>query len=259
MEKGKGMTAEVRIANFISSQAELRNEAIAQVEEFKRAFNALENQLRLMQKAQSAVRFEQLLGNHKWPNHSDSIPFLQRCGNLRNFYSHGQTQAADIYAVPMEGVVVRLKRITQELQAGPKVGDRMAHPVLTFRPETTLMEALDAIDERQFSQFPIYTDAGRFRDVVTESRITTWLAKERWRIVKTLKFQSVKLGSIISISAPKCYEFVRPDMAIRGAILKFSGNPYTEVLLVTETGNGNSPLLGIFTLWDAKQCIDEGY
>lgn len=229
------------------------------VKAFTQSFDHLEQLLRINQGSKRGVPFYELVRNHRFPGHEAEKAFMKRCGDFRNFFSHDR-HIADFEIAPPAAATKKLTRLCSEIAEGPRLSNRMIKEVETVTPDQVLDHVLALIELRDYSQFPVVDEEGRFKGLLTERGIAAWLAKERWRVVKELHFLEVPIRNVLKPSQERrFFAFAKPDIPLRSAILMFSTNPEIDALLITESGNGNTPIRGIFTLADMRDCVKEGF
>lgn len=99
--------------------------------------------------------------------------------NLRNVLVHESNQRFEI-AEPSSEIIDIAKSIYEKLNNPMRISKfiqmKAYSKVVTFESTDTIGEVLRAVDQYRYSQFPVFGDDG-FQGLLTESGITSWLAK----------------------------------------------------------------------------------
>jgi predicted transcriptional regulator len=109
--------------------------------------------------------------------------------------------------------------------------------------------------ERAFSQFPVVV-AGKFRGVITENEVIRWLGQQVSRghpVIDTAEVSVQTVLEQVEPDRPAIFRFVRLDASEQEVMGMFQRQPALEVVMLTESGDGNTPLGGILTQWDAAR------
>lgn len=169
---------------------------------------------------------------------------LKTFGDLRNLLSHNN--ASDI-AVPSVKTVKRIETIWRNI-AHPVTSMEMAHKdVVTLRDTDLLVDVLAAVDEKEFTHFPVYRGK-EFLGLLTDNGITFWLARHRKH--NSLTLDDVQIKDILDKDEKRQnYRFVSRKQSIF-EVDDYFGDPLMEALFVTENGKKSETILGIITGWD---------
>lgn len=129
---------------------------------------------------------------------------------------------------------------------------KFSRDVLTFQINDSLAIMLKAINEKNYTQFPVYDD-NEFVGLISENGVTNWLAKNVSEDIISLI--DTPLKSIIKCEENKNnYNFISRSTSVYEAeeiFKEFTTNgSKLDALLITHSGNKKESLLGIITPWD---------
>lgn len=109
-------------------------------------------------------------------NHKDSLDVIRE---LRNVLVHKSNQKFEV-AEPSAEILGIAKSIYDKLDNPMRISKfiqmKADSKVVTFESTDTIGKVLRAVDQYRYSQFPVFGDDG-FQGLLTESGITSWLAK----------------------------------------------------------------------------------
>lgn len=223
-------------------------------ERFLLAFNRIAFTLRKIVKAKEYMPFYRLidLAKKKRPLVKKYEDDLRSFADLRNAIVHHRVSEEFIIAEPHIEVVERIEYIDQLLARPILVGQVFRKNVITFQTTDSLKDVLDVIEERKYTQFPIYN--GRdFRGLITTAGITNWLADVANHKIAVHEMPTVE--DILRYEKKRTnYKFISRYLTVYHAKELFkegveNGNRY-EALLITEHGNPHQKLIGIITPLD---------
>ncbi|NLY79247.1 MAG: CBS domain-containing protein [Lysinibacillus sp.] len=221
---------------------------------FLLAFNRITQTLRRIVKAKEYMPFYRLvdLAKKKSPLVKKYEDELRSFADLRNAIVHHRTSQEFVIAEPHTKIVERIEYI-DELLARPRlVGQVFRKKVVSFQTTDSLKNVLNIIQERKYTQFPIY-DGRDFRGLITTTGITNWLAEAT--NTQMPLYEMPKLDDILSYEKNRGnYKFISRYMTIYHAKELFKqgverGKRY-EALLITENGRPHQRLIGIITPLD---------
>lgn len=221
---------------------------------FLLAFNRITQTLRKIVKAQDHMAFYRLvdLAKKKSPLVKEYEDDLRAFADLRNAIVHHRTSKEFVIAEPHTKVVESIEYI-DELLARPKlVGEVFRKKVICFQTRDSLKNALNIIQERKYTQFPIY-EGKDFRGLITTTGIAHWFAD-----ITNYQMPYIEMPTMADILHYEKnrvnYKFVSRHMTIYHARELFKegverGKRY-EALLITENGSPQQKLVGMITPLD---------
>ncbi|QBK24723.1 CBS domain-containing protein [Ureibacillus thermophilus] len=223
-------------------------------ERFLSAFNRITFTLRKIIKVKEHMPFYRLvdLAKKKSPLVKKYEDDLRSFADLRNAIVHYRVSENFIIAEPHIQVVERIEYIDQLLARPSLVGQVFRKNVVTFQTNDSLKEVLDIIQERKYTQFPVY-EGRDFQGLITTVGITNWLADIANH--KILVYEMPTLRDILNYEKKRVnYRFISRYLTVYHAkeIYKESverGKRY-DALLITEHGKPHQKLIGIITPLD---------
>lgn len=197
--------------------------------------------------------------NAYWQEDADD---LIHYAQIRNFLTHEQDEDNGHPVAVSPRSLACLRAILHRLQTPRSIGEWYRHPprsaVLSVTSILRLDDVLRLAYRRRFSQFPVVDDAV-FRGVITENAITRWLGRQLLDGRNQFGFSSVTVEQVMSEQEPgseAIFEFRRVDDGEEEVMASFHQRPNLEVVLLTESGDRNTPIGGIITQWDAARYPD---
>ncbi|HWS24364.1 MAG TPA: CBS domain-containing protein, partial [Anaerolineales bacterium] len=153
------------------------------INRFLHAYNSIEKHLKINLKVENKTSFTRLVLDfaERNPNWQHKV-FLTRAAEVRNIYTHHPEKDGDHFAVPVQPVVEELEKIRDSLEKPFKIYPKFKKNVELFQTTDKLISVLKIINEKDYSQFPIY-EKGKFVGLLTENGITRWLAKHAINIL----------------------------------------------------------------------------
>jgi predicted transcriptional regulator len=116
--------------------------------------------------------------------------------------------------------------------------------------QDTLARVLKVINERDYSQFPVYK-GDEFRGLLTENGITRWLAHHVVDTLSLVELDDIYIEDVLrSEEERKNYQFVPRSMLVDDVSASFASEASLEAVLITSNGKHTEKLLGIVTRWD---------
>lgn len=223
------------------------------VERFIAAYNSIDRELRHRMGAKSHVPFAALAreygAKHQfWPD-SRQLLIL---ADLRNFVVHTKTEPHKYLAVPAIETVEAIEGIRHRLHE--RVIPRFQRTVTTVQLTDSLADVLALVNEREFSQFPAYDEAGNYQGLLTENGIARWLASYAVHKETIIEFEDVCVVDLLDKeeARPNC-AFCSRNEAVHVVFSKFGQNPQLEAVLVTTSGKSSGTPIGIVTVWDVSR------
>ena len=179
---------------------------------------------------------------------------LRTVTSLRNVLVHDRVSPNHYPMVPTAPFV-------EEVQ---KLRDRILHPILvvpvfqreveTVSVSEPLSHILKLIDQRDYSQFPVY-DGGAFKGLLTENGITRWLAHHVSKDLSLIELDEVTVKTALREEENKRSnsQFVAQAATVSEVKGLFAKHELLEAVLITRSGNPKEDLIGIATRWDIVQ------
>lgn len=236
------------------------NSKLRNSDRFLLAFNRITQTLRRIVRAKDYIPFYRLvdLAKKKSPLVKKYEDDLRSFADLRNAIVHHRTSQEFVIAEPHTKVVERIEFIDEILARPRLVGQVFRKKVVSFQTTDSLTNVLDIIQERKYTQFPIY-DGRDFKGLITTTGITNWLAEATNQQMPL--YEMPTLDDIINYEKNRDnYRFVSRYMTIYHAKELFKqgverGKRY-EALLITENGRPHQRLVGIITPLDLMKVHD---
>lgn len=172
---------------------------------------------------------------------------LHQMSQLRNAIVHERKEPDFIIAEPHESLVQLILEIERELLHPRRVIPLFEKPVVVFRTNETLIDALHRMRDTHFSQFPVYAPDGSWRGMLTKKGVTSWLAETIDG--SQVSLQGVRLQDVLQYESKRAhYRFIGRETTLIEAhhyFIDVHTERRYEALLITETGQEREPLLGI--------------
>ena len=145
----------------------LSREQINLIQEFEADFNAVDHFLRVALASEDYVGFTKLVRRYSsehvgWAD----AEFLTTIAKIRNLIVHERTDLHRHVVIPTLAVAKGLKHCKERLMNPARAVPTFQRPVETISIHATLSRVLKIINERDYSQFPVYDDK-RFRGLLT--------------------------------------------------------------------------------------------
>lgn len=181
------------------------------------------------------------------------IALMHRMGpyfSLRNAIVHGQTRANVDLFIPTEIAVLDIEEIAKQLVDPPRVATKFTRKVETVSPETRLVDIWKIIKEKDFSQFPIY-EGRNFLGLVTEAGISRLVTDN---VMESGSFEDdisdLNVGDCLTMFPTEACCFIGRDTIISDVLPIFSELRRVEAVLITQNGRASEVPLGIITVTD---------
>ncbi len=228
-------------------QLSVSPEELARIERFVAAYNQIDDFLQRGMPTPSTFRGALDFFANRHPYYRDAET-LRVFAALRNFLIHEKTRPFDYPCVPGEAATREIERICDDLTHPTTIGERFGREVVTLSPQNPLKTALELIEKRGISRFPIY-EGSKFVGLLTENGIARHLS------------QIVARGAAFSAQTPirevlpretkrRNFRFAAPQTPVLEAASWFHQDTFLEAVLLAENGNEKSPLRGILTRGD---------
>lgn len=194
--------------------------------------------------------------NPYWHRDAEDLDVLRE---IRNYLTHDRSHHLGDPVAVTQASVDRLVHIRDGLIAPRPIGEQFRREVVTVLPGDTLATVLGIAYERAFSQFPV-VELGKFKGVITESEIIRWLGHQVAHGQSVIDTAGVVVETVLEQAEPgrpDIFRFMRLDTPEQEVMGLFQRQPALEVVMLTESGNGNTSLQGILTQWDAARYPTE--
>jgi predicted transcriptional regulator len=214
------------------------------------AYNTIDAHLRATFQRDNSVPFSALVRSQPGLRHADR-DLLQLVGDIRNLLVHRQKSPDDYPLVPSASVVQGLEALQHRLLRPERAIPTFQRAVEVLAPSDSLARVLRIIDERSYSQFPIY-DGPKFRGLLTENGITRWLATHVTRELSLVDLDEVLVKGVLREEEQRKanWAFVGRNESVDAIRQQFSEKEMLEAVLISQNGSQNEKLLGIATRWD---------
>lgn len=235
----------------VSRAEELPRDQVDRIQVFEADYNAIDRDLRKELAADRASSFTSLVAQYsrkhpRWPDRD----LLMTLADVRNAIVHGKTEPYRYVAVPTPEISRRLSECRARLVSPIRAIPAFQKRVETLSGDDTLARVLKLIDEKNYSQFPIYSD-GKYCGLLTENGITRWLAHYVARTLSLIELDEISVKSVLrsEVKRVNCH-FVARDTRVDDVSGLFSSGPLLEAVLITHSGRDSEVLIGIATRWD---------
>jgi CBS domain-containing protein len=228
-------------------------EQLTLAERFVAAYNVIDRYLREAMQTTTHRGFSSLVREYgaKHPR------WLDREGNqlftfadLRNVIVHNKVEPYRYLSIPLPEVVRAIEAIRDHLIDPERVIPTFQEEVVIVTPQTPLSAVLQLIDERGFSQFPVY-EQDQFRGLLTENGITRWLAYYRVSTETIVELEDETVARVLSQEEDRRnWAFISRETPVDDVLEMFAAEPLLEAVLITHIGSSAQAPLGIITGWD---------
>lgn len=236
---------------MISPGDRLHEEQRQAIERFEAAYNAIDRHLRHCLSKDSSTTFSQLIKEYSQKNpFSKFRDTLRIAADLRNFLVHEKVAPFRHAAIPTEETVRNLEEIRDQQLNPKRVIPTYQKRVETLSPDESLAKVLKLISQRNYSQFPAYSDQ-TFKGLLTENGITRWLARHVAQDLSLVELEDVTVKQILPEEEKRSnWSFISKKATLEGLKRQFSENDVLEAVLITDAGKRSETPMGIVTRWD---------
>ena len=184
---------------------------------------------------------------------------LKSFSNLRNLLSHEPKKNGDYIAKPSDFTVSRIKEIHQLITNPPLVFPKFKFEVLGAESDDYLNSILMEMNEKSFSQFPVYEN-GIVKELINTNTISRWLFSKLEEYGNILSVESKVADLINHIEFKNNYKFIPKKTNVFEAFDKFKNQIKNEkrnldVLFITENGKQNEKVEGLITIEDIAEFV----
>jgi predicted transcriptional regulator len=232
----------------------LSREQIDLIQRFEADFNAVEHSLCVALGIEQYERFTHLVRKYaKSHGGWGDAELLIRIAKIRNLIVHDKTEPFRYGIVPAPATAEELRKCKERLINPARALPTFQRMVEIISIHDTLTRVLKIIDQRDYSQFPVYEDK-RFRGLLTENGVTRWLARHVAKTISLVELDDIPVSQVLqSEEERKNHQFVPHDMRVDDVSTLFAKQALLEAVLVTSSGKETEELLGIATRWDILQ------
>lgn len=231
------------------------------VETFLHLFTDLEKALKvkLRRSINDRTGFSALVRiyEEKNPYWQESADLLRNFADIRNLLTH-QRGTAFGYPIAVTPPLIKIiHKIKDQLLKPEPVSDRYSRSVRTVSADDTIAFVLALAFENGFSQFPVVNN-GQFRGLITENEMVRWLGRESKTNTGEVNLAAVSVKMVLKEKDPDMrdiaiFHFEKLNAPVQEVMGLFAAQPALEVVLLTDSGTGNTPIKGIITQWDAAR------
>ena len=187
--------------------------------------------------ARISARYNAVVRNH--------LEELCTFAELRNCIVHFRDDHMEIVAEPSDAITENVERIAQLLCKDQKVLCFTTSPVIVCQIDEAINDVAIRMDQHQTDRIPVYTRK-KFMGVLT--------LQQALHYVLNHSTSEIQVSDILEETKKQKVLFVDRNCEIQSVVELFedfaSINQRSPIILVTETGNHDEPLLGIISLSD---------
>ena len=175
----------------------LSREQINLIQQFEADFNVVDHFLRVALDSEDHVGFTKLVRRYSnehvgWAD----AEFLTTIAKIRNLIVHERTHLHRHVVIPTLAIAEGLKHCKERLMNPARAVPTFQRTVETISMHVTLSRVLKTINERDYSQFPVYDDK-RFRGLLTENGVTRWLARHVSQSVSSARLGDIPVSQVL--------------------------------------------------------------
>ena len=229
----------------------LSKELIDLIQQFEADYNTVDHSLRKALGSDKQVPFTRLVYQYS-ERHAlwGDAEVLKTIAEIRNAIVHGKTEPYRYVAIPTPAIAEQLKRCRERLINPARAVPTFQRTVEIISTDDTLARVLKIIDERDYSQFPVY-EGKQFRGLLTENGVTRWLAHHVVKTLSLVELDDIPVRQVLQNEEDrKNHQFVPRDMRVDDVTALFAKQALLEAVLITASGKQLEKLLGIATRWD---------
>ncbi|MBB6053897.1 CBS domain-containing protein [Armatimonas rosea] len=214
---------------------------------FITTFNFVEQHLRVSLGVPPEARFTQMTQKYFERRVDQKDRFdLDAFASIRNAITH----SAEPLFSPSIVAVERIEAIFERMVNPKLIYPRFKVDVDCVALEDTLASVFNTIAQRDFSQFPVYSDK-KFHGLLTENGLTRWVAQHVLHTSPSVNLDGATVADVLSLEQSQgTSQFVPKTMTVDEMRYCFAVAPDLEAVLITETGDSTEKLLGIATVYD---------
>lgn len=186
---------------------------------------------------------ESFLGAKENKEYAEDVKFMR---NLRNIVAHKSKR----YVLVTDDAVKRVDELVARITCGLKPKMIPLKNLFIGRLNGQVLPALRMLKEKNYSYLPILNDDNTCYDVFSAYTLMSYLCTGKI-IDKETTFNDI-YDTIDTLRLNETVEYVPEKSSILNVmdLMKVTADFHKDVVLVTEDGTENSPLLGMITVWD---------
>jgi hypothetical protein len=175
----------------------LSREQINLIQQFEADFNVVDHFLRVALDSEEHVGFTKLVRRYSnehvgWAD----AELLTTIAKIRNLIVHERTDLHRHVVIPTVAIAEGLKHCKERLMNPARAVPIFQRAVEKISIHDTLSGVLKIIEERDYSQFPVYENK-RFRGMLTENGVTRWLARHVVRNLSLVELDEVFVSDVL--------------------------------------------------------------
>jgi len=182
---------------------------------------------------------------------------LRYFGEIRNQITHWIKLDGHTYVYPSPYAIAQLAKYADNIKRPPRCIDIFGKPVFVCNDDDKLESIIKTMQENNYSHIPVYDKAGAYLETLTESNILNRLSKHMWNN----NLDKINVKDLLNdtkwpdaINEENYIIFVSKKTNIYEIDELFTIKKQKEqkiwVVLITEHGKRNEPLLWIITAGD---------
>lgn len=219
---------------------------ILRIERFVAAYNRIDDFLQAQMPSPSTFRgaVDHFASRHPFYRDAETLRVFAA---LRNFLVHEKTRPFDYPCVPGEAATLEIERICEDLVHPATIGEAFRREVVTLKPDAPLRIALEMIEKRGISRFPI-VEGSKMLGLLTENGIARHLAQ---LTARGARFEAqIAVGQVLPRETKRPnFRFAPPKTPVSQVAGWFHEQIYLEAVLIAQNER-QMPLLGIVTRGD---------
>ncbi len=181
---------------------------------------------------------------------------------LRNAIVHNPRIDNKPIAEPHDDIVKRIQQIYEEISNPERVFPKFQGDVFGARKDEYINNVLSVINQKAYSQFPVFDDAGHVTEMVTTNTITRWLSSHLEEHGAVIVEETIVADFLPAIEYPDNYDFINRQATVYDAYAYFLDHmektkSNLDALLITENGKATEKLLGIITVSDIARWLSD--
>lgn len=219
---------------------------ILRIERFVAAYNRIDDFLQAQMPSPSTFRGAVDFFASRHPFYRDAET-LRTFAALRNFLVHEKTRPFDYPCVPSEAATLEIERIDKDLTHPATIGEAFRREVVILKPDAPLQIALEMIEKRGLSRFPV-VEGAKMLGLLTENGIARHLAQITAR---GARFEAqIAIENVLPRETKRPnFRFAPPQTPVSQVAGWFHEQIYLEAVLIAHNER-QMPLLGIVTRGD---------
>jgi CBS domain-containing protein len=192
--------------------------------------------------------------NPQWAESADQLRCL---ADIRNLLTHQRGLVSGYPIAITPDSLNSLRQIVYDLLHPDPVSEGYKKSVTCVAPGDSLASTLALAYHHGFSQFPVI-EGTHFRGLITDNQIVRWLGRTVKAGKRMLDLETVPVMTVVAEKDPDqgtlcIFTFAKLSDPVGEVMGKFAVHRALEVVLLSSSGTGNTPLEGIVTQWDAAR------